>query len=65
MKDSWTDFEKYVFEKLEGNSAEHAEIKTEIALLKAKPRKVINWKIGLGGIGAVIAAIIAAIKGTS
>lgn len=65
MRDNWTDFERYVFEKLETNSSEHAAIQTEVALLKEriKPRKSVTWKIGFAGIGAAIASIVAAVKG--
>lgn len=65
MNENWTDFEKYVFDRLEANHQEHSEIKTEIAVLKerVKPKKSRKWIINIGGVGALLAAIWSFIKG--
>ncbi len=64
MRESWSDFEKYVFDRLEQNHAEHTDIQMRITVLEERTRKpakkkIVNWKIGLG---ALVVAVVAAAK---
>jgi hypothetical protein len=68
VNESWTDFEKYVFDKLEANHADHAKLHADIAVLKerTKPKaKPISITLKVSAILALIMGIIAAFRGVA
>lgn len=64
MKESWTDFEKYVFTKLEANQDEHTKITTSLAVLKERigPKYKSKFALKFTGIAAIITSVVTACK---